>query len=113
MSQQCMALVNNCIWRINLNTLKWEKLRIKMPILTYFHASCMSQSGQVWLHGGVTHKQNREDRVNDLFTIKLRIQRLSDICWEKLLDSYPKLIDIDHTTLKSIGLPLNYIDRIN
>ena len=37
-----VGLVENCVWRLHLDIMKWEKLDIKLPILTYFHASCVN-----------------------------------------------------------------------
>ena len=75
----------------------------------------MIKSGQLWVHGGCTIKRNEiaPTRIADLFTIKLKIQKLADICWEVLLNSYPNLIEIDAKILANIGLPINYIKRIN
>jgi hypothetical protein len=35
--------VENTVWRLDLDNLKWEDLKIKMPILTYFHAACINK----------------------------------------------------------------------
>lgn len=32
--------VENCVWRLNLKNFRWQKLDIKIPCLTYFHAAC-------------------------------------------------------------------------
>ena len=32
--------VDNFVWRLDLNKLRWQRLDIKMPVLTYFHAAC-------------------------------------------------------------------------
>ena len=36
------VLVEKNMWRINLETFTWERLNIEMPIVTYFHASALS-----------------------------------------------------------------------
>lgn len=38
-----LALVENCVWKFDLNDLRWQKLDIKMPLLTYFHAATVTQ----------------------------------------------------------------------
>jgi N-acetylneuraminic acid mutarotase len=38
-----LVLVENCIWKLDLNDLRWQKLDIKMPLLTYFHAAAITQ----------------------------------------------------------------------
>jgi hypothetical protein len=42
--------VENCVWRINLVDLKWEKLDIKMPINSYFHATCSNDVFKFYLN---------------------------------------------------------------
>jgi hypothetical protein len=32
--------VDNLVWRLDLDELRWQRLNIKMPVLTYFHAAC-------------------------------------------------------------------------
>ena len=36
--------VENTVWRLDMNDFRWEDINIKMPILTYFHASCIRVS---------------------------------------------------------------------
>lgn len=30
----------NCIWRLNLVDLRWEKIETEIPVNSYFHAAC-------------------------------------------------------------------------
>jgi N-acetylneuraminic acid mutarotase len=37
-----LTQVENCVWKLDLKTFKWKKLKIRMPKLTFFHASAIS-----------------------------------------------------------------------
>ncbi len=39
--------VENCVWRLNMIDFVWQKLDIKMPCLTYFHAACQNRVAQI------------------------------------------------------------------
>jgi hypothetical protein len=89
-----------------------------MPVVTYFHASAVNIRGELYVHGGctITGRRNNVDevlRIPDLYKIKLKIQKLADLAWEQLLDSFPNLVELDKMILTKIGLPINYIKRIN
>jgi N-acetylneuraminic acid mutarotase len=106
--------VENCLWRLNLNEIKWEKLNIKMPVLTYFHAACVNLNGQIFLHGGVkaTDDYSSQSRINHLYTIMVKVPKLSEICWTKLIANYPNLLNFNQKKLVDIGLPTCFINRI-
>jgi hypothetical protein len=48
-----------------------------------------------------------------LYTILLKVPRLTDICWTKLIANYPSLLYSSKKTLSDIGVPANFIKRIN
>jgi hypothetical protein len=106
--------VENCLWRFNLNEIKWEKLNIKMPVLTYFHAACVNTDGQIFLHGGVKAGEDFsvQSRINHLYTIWVKVPKLTEICWNKLIGNYPNLLNSNQKVLVDIGLPARFIDKI-
>lgn len=107
------TVVDNAMWRLELNELRWQRLMIKMPCLTYFHAACTNNNGEVFFHGGVkTISQDQTCRINHLYKIVLKIPRLADLSWYKLISSYPKLVFVDKQALFRIGVPTSYINRI-
>ncbi len=40
--QDELTQVENRVWKLDLNTFKWKKLKIKMPKNTFFHASAIT-----------------------------------------------------------------------
>ncbi len=114
--------------------MRWFKVTdLKMPTLTYFHASCANkvrintqpvfviksnhsfffickQNGQIYFQGGVTEKNKR---INHLYTIMLQVPKLADICWSKLIANYSNILFQNRKTLVDIGVPVNFIKRIN
>ena len=108
-------IVENCVWRLNMLDLKWTKMeQLKMPVLTYFHASCANNNGQIYFHGGVRMISERnQKRINHLYTILLKVPKLTDICWTKLVTNYPKVLTLQKKTLCDLGVPANFIKRIN
>jgi hypothetical protein len=59
-----------------------------------------------------TH-QAPSQRINHLYTILLKVPRLTDICWTKLIANYPQLLCSNKQTLVDIGVPANFIKRIS
>ena len=43
LEQNIYTSVENTVWRLDLDSLRWEDIKIKMPVLTYFHASCINK----------------------------------------------------------------------
>ena len=35
-----IKMVSNFVWRLDMNNFRWQKLDIKIPVITYFHAAC-------------------------------------------------------------------------
>ncbi len=71
------------------------------------------QGGEVFFHGGVkTISQDKTCRINHLYKIVLKIPRLAELSWTKLLVTYPRLVHVDKQKLFEIGVPNNYINRI-
>ena len=71
------------------------------------------KNGQIYFHGGVkTMTNNKPTRINHLYTILVKIPKLTDICWTKLINNYPNLLNLNKKTLQDIGLPINFINRI-
>ncbi|RNA40279.1 kelch domain-containing 10 -like protein [Brachionus plicatilis] len=105
--------VENCVWRLNMLNLRWQKLDLKIPCLTYFHAACANDNGQVFIHGGVKSVNETNTRVNHLYSVSLMIPKLGDICWTKLIVNYPKLVYMNKKYLLSLGIPNEFIRRIN
>ncbi|CAF0839649.1 unnamed protein product [Brachionus calyciflorus] len=105
--------VENCLWRLDMSEMRWQMLNIQIPCLTYFHAACANQKGQVFIHGGVKSYHGTNTRINHLYTILLKLPKLSDICWNKLIVNYPKLLYMNKNFLFNLGIPTEFIKKIN
>lgn len=52
-------------------------------------------------------------RINHLYTILIKIPKLADISWTKLIATHPNLMGLSKTKLFEMGVPENYIKRIS
>lgn len=69
--------------------------------------------GDVYFQGGVkTISHERTCRINHLYKITLKIPRLAEMSWTKLMATYPRLVLVDKQKLAEIGVPNSFIDRI-
>jgi hypothetical protein len=107
-------LVDNCIWFINLNTFIWYKLSldIKLPKLTYFHASAYNcLNGDLYIHAGCTRNRQNNDiiRINDLYKISFKINKLELLCFYKLIYLFKNNL----TQLYKLNLPEHLINKLN
>jgi len=111
--------VENCVWRLNLTNLHWEKFDIKLPVNTYFHAACSDNEGTVYIHGGIKDTSNgesfRQDRINHLYSINLKIPKLKELCWTFLTDNFFNESKLSKEDLSEAGvtIPANFMNRIN
>jgi hypothetical protein len=44
-----IRLVDNTVWRLNLEDMRWQRLDITFPEVSYFHASCVDRVFQNFL----------------------------------------------------------------
>lgn len=105
--------VFNDVWRLDLETLQWTLMRKTiLPCPLYFHSATVTSYGCMYMFGGIEPKRNTASRNNNLYKIWLCIPKLSEICWEAVLYTYPNLINKSRATLLNYGIPIHFVDRL-
>lgn len=102
------------LWRLDLDTAEWTKLKEKMPLPVYFHGTAMSPAGQAFIFGGVNSAPHNQ-RNNDLYSIWLDKPPLRDLAWKAFL-SYCDLTALNKTSpedLMMMGIPLPYVRSLH
>lgn len=98
------------VWKLNIETLEWTKLKIKLPEPVYFHASAITPDGCLYYHGGVlTH--NGTARTDKLNFIWVAVPSLVTIAWRNILKINPSVRKLSNETLQSLGIPLHIVKR--
>uniref|UniRef100_H3B0E7 Kelch domain-containing protein 10 n=1 Tax=Latimeria chalumnae TaxID=7897 RepID=H3B0E7_LATCH len=104
-------LILGDLWKLNLQTLQWTKLPAVMPEPAYFHCAAVTPAGCMYVHGGVVNIHENK-RTGSLFRIWLVVPSLLELCWEKLLRSFPHLAHLPATQLLHLGLTQELIERL-
>ncbi|CAG0919808.1 unnamed protein product [Notodromas monacha] len=103
------------VWRFNLDTLEWTELSCYLPCGLYFHSACITPAGKMYVFGGVKEEgYDRENkRTNGLYYMWVRVPSLAEMCWDVLTTvNGGALATHSKKTLKAIGVPLEFVDRI-
>lgn len=70
-----------------------------------------SQAGCMYIHGGVVNIHENK-RTGSLFKIWLVVPSLLELCWERLLKSFPHLAQLTPIQLLNLGLTQELIERL-
>uniref|UniRef100_U5ETG6 Putative scruin like at the midline n=1 Tax=Corethrella appendiculata TaxID=1370023 RepID=U5ETG6_9DIPT len=101
------------IWKFNLKTLQWRFMQ--KAILTYpifFHDATVDHDGCMYIFGGIKYNQSNI-RTDVLYKMWITIPKLSAICWDALLNYYPKISKCPREMLLENGIPLKFVERIH
>lgn len=100
------------IWRLNLRTRVWCRLRTHLPQPVYFHSAAVTESGCMYVFGGVTciHESTR---TADVYSVWLGLPSLQEMCWQALLKYVPHLPALPKHTLLELGIPRLFVERID
>ncbi|XP_054278630.1 kelch domain-containing protein 10-like [Macrosteles quadrilineatus] len=107
-------LILKDIWRLDLKNYQWEKLsKMSLNRGVYFHSSCLTPSGKVITFGGIVQSENTSERSADVHMAWLCIPKLKEICWEAVISYHRDLDTMTEEQLHALGLPLEYINRLD
>lgn len=86
------------------------------PAIKWFSSRCCCfffgpQAGCMYIHGGVVNIQENK-RTGSLFRIWLAVPSLLELCWEKLLKSFPHLTSLPTFHLCNLGLTEELVERL-
>lgn len=79
------------IWRLDLRSLQWSRMRQLLPVPLYFHAATATPSGCLYVFGGVMPHPG-EHRSNKVFKLWLTIPPLREMVWDTLVTKYGKIL---------------------
>uniref|UniRef100_A0A8C5TBH4 Kelch domain-containing protein 10 n=1 Tax=Malurus cyaneus samueli TaxID=2593467 RepID=A0A8C5TBH4_9PASS len=99
------------VWKLNLQTFQWVKLPAVMPEPVYFHCAAVTPAGCMYVHGGVVNIHENK-RTGSLFKMWLVVPSLLELCWEKLLESFPHLATLSRSQLLHLGLTQGLVERL-
>lgn len=104
----------NDIWKLNLTTCRWQLFRTAvLPFPLYFHDAATSGNGLMYVFGGIEVREHTNTRTNEIYKMWVTIPKLSEISWEALLAYHPKLPSYPVDTLREIGIPKQFANRID
>ncbi|CAH1784192.1 unnamed protein product [Owenia fusiformis] len=98
-------------WKFNLDEMKWTKLEATMPKPVYFHSTSLTKSGCMYIYGGVTHID--DIRTSHIYRVWLKIPKLSELSWQNITHTVADIENQDKSHLLQLGIPIQYLDRIN
>jgi hypothetical protein len=102
------------VWKLSLNTLQWRnmtKSRLLFPL--FFHDAACNSDGCMYIFGGVKYNNQTNVRTDIVYKMWTTIPKLSAICWEAMLHYHPNLPDLPKEKLLSLGIPMNFANRIH
>ncbi|CAI6372244.1 unnamed protein product [Macrosiphum euphorbiae] len=107
----------NDVWRIDIDTMQWEKLtNCIMPLPVYLHSTAVTPSGRICCYGGiVTERSDLDARThsNDITSAWITIPKLKVICWEAMIHYFKEqMFKSSDECLKKIGIPQEFYERI-
>lgn len=70
--------VNVHLWRYDFEGNCWNRLGAQLPQKQYFHAAATSESGQMFIHGGIVVSGNGQKRSFRMYSAWLKVPRLYD-----------------------------------
>lgn len=99
-------------WQLDLISMRWTRLRMKLPIPVYFHAMTVSDEGKMIMFGGVDDIENNT-RTNRAFSAWLKVPSLRSMAWEAVCHYQPDLSSLPSTFLLEEGIPKDCVDMLS
>ncbi|XP_055629273.1 kelch domain-containing protein 10 homolog isoform X2 [Toxorhynchites rutilus septentrionalis] len=102
------------VWKLNLNTFEWRLMQKSvLPYTLFFHDAACSESGCMYIFGGIKFSFRNNLRTNIVYKMWMTIPKLSEICWEALLHYSQELPAKSKNELLELGIPLKFVQRIH
>ncbi|XP_066253291.1 kelch domain-containing protein 10 homolog [Euwallacea similis] len=101
------------LWRLNLKSLQWTYFETcVLPRPTYFHALAVTPQGRLYVFGGIYSIDEEVKRSNAVYSTWVCIPKLSELCWEAVLQYSPRIFKYSSADLINIGLPRHFVQRL-
>lgn len=102
------------LWRLNLKTFQWTFFETCcLPQPTYFHAVSVTPQGRLFVFGGIYSTNDEVKRSNSVYTTWVCIPKLSELCWEAVLQYSPQIFKYSNHDLINMGLPRHFVQRLD
>ncbi|KAL1494764.1 hypothetical protein ABEB36_010310 [Hypothenemus hampei] len=102
------------LWRLNLKTLQWTFFeRCELPQPTYFHAVTITPEGRLYVFGGIFSVNDEVRRSNAVYSTWVCVPKLSEICWEAVLQYSPSISKFSADDLINSGMPKKFVKRLD
>ena len=91
---------------MDLSTMQWTKLKMKLPLPVYCHAMTVTDEGKMVMFGGVARGDEEPDTITDrVFSAWLTIPSLRSMAWEAVCHYQPNIATLPLATLLEEGVP--------
>lgn len=84
---------------------------MSLPSPVYFHSAAVSESGQMFVFGGVTAVDG-SSRCNSLWSVWVAVPSLLEMAWLALLHSCPWLVTMPAEPLGQAGVPRSLLAKL-
>ncbi|CAN8002063.1 unnamed protein product [Ixodes hexagonus] len=99
------------LWELDLRRLQWTKLPVSLPSPVYFHSAAVTESGQMFVFGGVTAVDG-SSRCNSLWSVWVAVPSLLEMAWLALLHSCPWVVTMPTKPLAQAGVPRSLLAKL-
>ena len=96
------------VWILDLMTLRWQLLSLRLPMELFFHTLCINRAGTLYLFGGV--KDDKRQGV--LYEAQLYETTLAERSWRVFLQHTRYLQTLKPMDLLAHGVPALYVQRL-
>ena len=96
------------VWSLDLISMRWSQLQLRLPRPLYFHSMALSPNGDVYVFGGV----HNDVRIGDLFQASLFLPNLAELCWKVYVRSLNYTNKLQASDLVKRGVPQQFVKRL-
>ncbi|KAB7501797.1 Kelch domain-containing protein 10 [Armadillidium nasatum] len=91
------------LWKLDLKTMKWKKLKCSTEKSIYFHSAAVTEEGTLYIFGGIWESESV--RTNKIFKVHLDVPSLRTLAWQAVDYYAPNLSKLPLSRIKEIGIP--------
>ena len=101
------------IWQLDMSTMQWTRLKMKLPLPVYSHAMTVTDEGKMVMFGGVNRGVEGHTTIRDeVFSAWLTIPSLRSMAWEAVCHYQPSIATLPHTTLLEKGVSKEFVKML-
>ncbi len=104
------------IWKLNLSSFQWNKLRAEIPTNLFFHDAAITSSYCMMIFAGIvsesSSRRTTRHRTNTIYKIYVEIPKLTEIAFEALIFYKPDIVNRSFSEVVELGVPIEFANRI-